>query len=211
MSHRKFSCPRKGNLGYLPRKRTKHHRGRIRSFPKDNKANAPHFTAFGGFKAGMTHILRDVDRVKSKLDKKEKVEAVTVIETPPLKVVGLVGYIETPRGLRALSTVWANHLDKNTLRRFYKNWVRSKQKAFSRYQSEIKDSKKIEVQLNRIRKYCTSVRAIVHTQHDLMKHFRQKKNNVFEIQINGGKTIGCLLYTSPSPRDLSTSRMPSSA
>ena len=26
-----------------------------------------------------------------------------------------------------------------------------------------------------------------------------------------GKTTGCLLYTSPSPRDLSTSRMPSSA
>ena len=25
------------------------------------------------------------------------------------------------------------------------------------------------------------------------------------------KNIGCLLYTSPSPRDLSTSRMPSSA
>ena len=25
------------------------------------------------------------------------------------------------------------------------------------------------------------------------------------------KSIGCLLYTSPSPRDLSTSRMPSSA
>ena len=27
----------------------------------------------------------------------------------------------------------------------------------------------------------------------------------------GGQFIGCLLYTSPSPRDLSTSRMPSSA
>ena len=27
----------------------------------------------------------------------------------------------------------------------------------------------------------------------------------------GGQLIGCLLYTSPSPRDLSTSRMPSSA
>ena len=25
------------------------------------------------------------------------------------------------------------------------------------------------------------------------------------------RSIGCLLYTSPSPRDLSTSRMPSSA
>ena len=27
----------------------------------------------------------------------------------------------------------------------------------------------------------------------------------------GGNVIACLLYTSPSPRDLSTSRMPSSA
>ena len=29
--------------------------------------------------------------------------------------------------------------------------------------------------------------------------------------IEGAKFKGCLLYTSPSPRDLSTSRMPSSA
>ena len=29
--------------------------------------------------------------------------------------------------------------------------------------------------------------------------------------INGEEQRGCLLYTSPSPRDLSTSRMPSSA
>ena len=29
--------------------------------------------------------------------------------------------------------------------------------------------------------------------------------------VNRGTTYGCLLYTSPSPRDLSTSRMPSSA
>jgi large subunit ribosomal protein L3e len=190
MSHRKYSQPRKGHLGFLPRKRTSHHRGRIRSFPRDDSTKAPHFTAFGGFKAGMTHILRDVDRAKAKLDKKEKVEAVTVIETPPLKIVGLVGYIETPRGLRALATVWANHLDQGTLRRFYKNWVNSKRKAFSHYQAEsAKDAKRVETQLNRIRKYATVVRAIVHTQHNLLSNLRQKKNNIFEIQINGGKSI----------------------
>ena len=190
MSHRKFSCPRKGHLGFIPRKRTAHHRGRIRSFPRDDKSKPCHFTAFGGFKAGMTHILRDVDRVKAKLDKKEKVEAVTVIETPPLKVVGLVGYIETPRGLRALATVWANHLDQGTVRRFYKNWLKSKKKAFTNYQSEAtKEPKKIEVQLNRIKKYCTVVRVIAHSQANLMTNLRQKKNNIFEIQINGGKSI----------------------
>ena len=34
-----------------------------------------------------------------------------------------------------------------------------------------------------------------------------KKNNLLEIE----SRLNCLLYTSPSPRDLSTSRMPSSA
>ena len=31
------------------------------------------------------------------------------------------------------------------------------------------------------------------------------------VNITYGRGVGCLLYTSPSPRDLSTSRMPSSA
>ena len=48
MSHRKFSCPRKGNLGFCPRKRTRHHRGKIRSFPRDDQSQKCHFTAFGG-------------------------------------------------------------------------------------------------------------------------------------------------------------------
>jgi large subunit ribosomal protein L3e len=80
----------------------------------------------------MTHILRDVERIGSKLNKKEIIEATTVIECPPMTVVGLVGYIDTPRGLRALTTVWANKLEKDTLRRFYKNWMNSKKKAFSK-------------------------------------------------------------------------------
>lgn len=49
-------------------------------------------------------------------------EAVTIIETPPLMVVGVVGYVETPRGLRALKTVFAQHLSEECRRRFYKNW-----------------------------------------------------------------------------------------
>jgi large subunit ribosomal protein L3e len=107
MSHRKFEAPRHGHTGFKPRRRTRHHRGRIRTFPTDDRSKKCHLTAFAGFKAGMTHILREVEKPGSKLHKKEVVEAVTVIETPPMVVVGLVGYIETPRGLRALTTVWA--------------------------------------------------------------------------------------------------------
>lgn len=32
---------------------------------------------------------------------------VTIIETPPMVVVGVVGYVQTARGLRTLNTVWA--------------------------------------------------------------------------------------------------------
>ena len=41
--------------------------------------------------------------------------------------------------------------------------------------------------------------------------FRQLADKKFYRPIDSPLTTSCLLYTSPSPRDLSTSRMPSSA
>merc|ERR1719265_722550 len=102
MSHRKFEQPRSGSLGFLPRKRASKHRGRVRSFPKDDEKKDPHLTAFMGYKAGMTHILRTVSKPGSALHKGETVEAVTIVETPPMLAVGIVGYVQTPRGLRTL-------------------------------------------------------------------------------------------------------------
>ncbi|KAG9395990.1 Ribosomal protein L3 [Carpediemonas membranifera] len=91
MSHRKFEAPRHGSLGFLPRKRCKHIRGRVRSFPKDMKDAAPHLTGFIGFKAGMTHVVRD-----SALYKRELTEAATVLDCPPMVVIGITGYTMTP-------------------------------------------------------------------------------------------------------------------
>merc|ERR1711974_98527 len=154
MSHRKFEAPRHGSLGFLPRKRCEHQRGKIRSFPRDDTTQKPHLTAFMGYKVGMTHIVREWDKPGSKVHKKEVVEAVTILECPPLIVVGVTGYIETPRGLRTLSTVWAGHLNEEVLRRFYKNFYRSKKKAFTRY------AKSYAKELARIKKYCTVVRVL---------------------------------------------------
>merc|ERR1719188_1994995 len=67
------------------------------------------------------------------------VEAVTIIETPPMMSVGVVGYIETPRGLRALKTVWAEHIGEECRRRFYKNWSKSKKKAFTKASKKWED------------------------------------------------------------------------
>ena len=49
-------------------------------------------------------------------------EPVTIIETPPMVIVGIVGYVETPKGLRAFKTLFAEHLSEECRRRFYKNW-----------------------------------------------------------------------------------------
>uniref|UniRef100_A0A1D1XCM9 Large ribosomal subunit protein uL3 n=1 Tax=Anthurium amnicola TaxID=1678845 RepID=A0A1D1XCM9_9ARAE len=186
MSHRKFEAPRHGSLGFLPRKRARRHRGKVKSFPKDDPKKPVHLTAFMGYKAGMTHIVRDLDRPNSKMHKKEIVEAVTIIETPPLKIVGVIGYVETPRGLRTLTTVWAGHLDEEVKRRFYKNWYKSKKKAFTKYAKKYANEKKeVDKELERIKKYCQVVRVIAHTQIRKIK-IRQKKAHLMEIQLNGG-------------------------
>lgn len=187
-SHRKFEAPRHGNLGFLPKKRTKHHFGRIRSFPRDVPAEAPHLTAFRGYKAGMTHIVRAVDRPGALMHKREVVDAVSIVETPPMVVVGVVGYVETPMGLRALTTVFAEHLSEEYKRRCYKNWGASKKKAYTKYALKYqKDGgQSITHELERIKNYCTVVRVIAHTQVKKLKNLRVKKAHIMEIQINGG-------------------------
>merc|ERR1711934_579046 len=109
-------------------------------------------------------------------------------EAPPMVCIGVVGYIETPRGLRALKTVWAEHIGEEAKRRFYKNWSQSKKKAFTKSCTKWADDlgkKEIAKELAQMKKYCTVVRVIVHTQMKLL-HRRQKKAHIMEVQLNGG-------------------------
>jgi len=112
---------------------------------------------------------------------------VTIIETPPMQAVGLVGYVETPRGLRSLTTVWAGHLDETVKRRFYKNWYRAKKKCFDKYAARIATVNNTDVknELERMAKYCSVIRLLAHTQVRKVG-LRQKKAHIMEIQINGG-------------------------
>merc|ERR1711870_127710 len=158
MSHRKFSAPRHGSMGFYPKKRAKRHRGKVKAFPKDDAKKPVHLTSFLGFKAGMTHIVREVDRPGSK------------------------------GGVRDLKTVWAEHINVECKRRFYKNWSKSKKKAFTKACLKWKDEvgkKEIEKDLNQIKKYCQVVRVLCHTQQQLLRR-RQKKAHIMEIQLNGG-------------------------
>lgn len=80
-------------------------------------------------------------------------------------VVGVVGYVKTPRGMRALNAVWAEHLSDECRRRFYKNWYKAKKRAFTKYAKKYTDGKKqIEAELEQLKKHCSVIRVIAHTQ-----------------------------------------------
>lgn len=190
MSHRKFEHPRVGHLGFFPKRRTQNTKGKIRHFPKDDKTKPVHLTAFMGYKAGMTHVIRVIDRKEGKKTiKKDVVDACTIIETPPIVINGLVGYVQTPRGLRALTTVWAQKLPQAVIRRFYKNYHVASRKAFTnyakRYEEKPDSRKHVNRDIQRIKKYCQVVRVLASTQIEKVK-LRQRKAHLMEIQVNGG-------------------------
>jgi large subunit ribosomal protein L3e len=193
MSHRKYEAPRHGSLGFLPRKRCQKKRGKIKSFPKDKEYFPCHFTASIGFKAGMTHVVRQVDKPGSKLNGKDVVEAVTILETPPIKIMGYIGYIKTPRGLRAFKTIWSNcNFPDEFKRNFYKNWYKCKKKAFSKklnFDKKKKNTLEYENQKIRfqIKKFCSIIRCIAFPTICRIG-LKKKKANLLEIQINGGNS-----------------------
>jgi len=188
MSHRKFEAPRHGSKGFLPKKRAKRRRGRVSTFPKDDPSKPVHMTAFMGYKAGMTHIVREMDRPGSKSNKKEVLEAVTIIETAPVVVIGVVGYIQTPRGPKTLKTVFAEHISEEVKRRYVKRWYKSSKRPFAKVSTKWGDElgkKEIEKDLNLLKKHAYAIRVIIHTQMKILNK-RQRKAHVMEVQLNGG-------------------------
>ena len=124
-------------------------------------------------------------------------EAVTILETPPLVVVGIVGYVETPRGLRSLTTCWAEHLSDEVKRRFYKNWYRSKRKAFTKYSTKFANGgKPIEKELERIKKYCNVIRVLCHTQIRKVKIGQKKVRKKKRFHLGTPQDLD-LLFLSP--------------
>jgi large subunit ribosomal protein L3 len=105
MGHRKTHAPKHGSLAYLPRKRAKKPVARIRYWPKLD-ADTPRLLGFTGYKAGMTYIFAIEDRKRSPNFGQEVVRPATVIETPPLLIIGIRAYTKTPYGLKHLTEAW---------------------------------------------------------------------------------------------------------
>lgn len=157
----------------------------MKAYPSDDSSKACHLTAFMGFKAGMTHIVREVNKPGSKVHKKDIVEQCTVVECPEMIAIGVVGYIDTPKGKRGITTVWADHLSEEVQRRFYKTWHKSKKNAFTKYMKLTEEDKETAKEIALLKKHCMAIRVIAHSQPSKTA-VNQKRAHLMEIQVNGG-------------------------
>jgi len=106
---RKKEAPRRGSAGLRPRKRAERLVPRVRSWPHVSAAKP---LAFLGYKVGMTHVLAIDDREHVETAGQEIFVPVTVIETPPMVVLGVRAYGYDPnRGHFTLGEVWRDPTD----------------------------------------------------------------------------------------------------
>lgn len=108
MGHRKFSAPRRGSLGFRPRKRASRILPRVRSWPELG-LERPALLAFIGYKVGMGHVIMVDDREGSPTQGREVFAPVTVVEAPPIIPLALRIYARSPgRGLYTLTEGWVD-------------------------------------------------------------------------------------------------------
>lgn len=162
-----MSKPRAGSLAFYPRKRAKRIYPAVSTYPEVEK---PKVLAFAGYKAGMTTAVLIDNRKDSLTFGQEIAIPVTILDCPPLRVVGIRAYQATVKGLKVFSEVWAKDLPKNLERKV-------------KVKPNEKNLKKIEENLEKISK----IRVIVATQPKL-SGIGKKKPEVFEVEV-GGKDV----------------------
>ena len=107
------SHPKRGSRGYWPRKRIQSLRPHFNAWPEVGTDKAPRLQGFAGYKAGMTHaVVRDPNKNSTTAD--QEIQApVTVLEVPPMRVAAIRFYEGSSYGLKTLTELWADKLEKN--------------------------------------------------------------------------------------------------
>jgi len=160
--------PRRGSMAFWPRVRASRIYPKIRSWPKINEVIP---VAFAGYKVGMTHAIIIENRKNSHLYGKEVQIPLTIIEVPPIKVLGLRIYKKTMDGLKTVTEIISKEFDGKVLR---------KVKTLKPSKEENIDNEKLEKS--------SMVKLIVHTQ-PWLAGIGKKKPEIFEIPVGGSDII----------------------
>ena len=169
----KIHRPRRGSLAFYPRKRASEIVAKFRTWV-DPQLGKPILLGFAAYKAGMAHVVMIDDRPTSPFYGKEIVRAVTILDAPPLRIIGFRFYTFDPYKVAELSIgeVWniPEDITKYVLRKVTLPEKLDSQKMWEK----VKD--KIDI--------VTEVRAICCTQ-PWKSGIGKKTPEIFEIPIGG--------------------------
>lgn len=158
--------PRVGSLGYWPRKRTGRIYPAITTYPEVEKAKV---LGFAGYKVGQLHAIITDTRKGSSTFGQEISVPVTVLDCPPLKVIGIRAYTTSVKGLQVLTQALIKDLPKEISLKIKPSNFKTEEKLV-----------KIENNLGKISK----LRLIVSTQPRL-SGIRKHTPEIFELEIGG--------------------------
>ncbi|MFX0035031.1 MAG: 50S ribosomal protein L3 [Candidatus Hermodarchaeota archaeon] len=172
MGHRKRHAPRHGSLAFLPRKRAAQIKGRVRHWL--DSSDEINFLGFAGFKAGMTHITYIEDQRDSPYFGKELMKPVSVIEVPPLILIGVRVYNNDEYGRFIVGELYTNEFNKFILRKI------------NIPNLENQDSENIKKEILKKLNSKSEIRGVFQTQ-PYKTSLPRKKPNIIEIKINSIK------------------------
>ncbi|MGC8581094.1 MAG: 50S ribosomal protein L3 [Thermoplasmata archaeon] len=188
--------PRRGSMGFSPRKRAKSVVPSFSSWP--TTSGKPKMLGFVGYKVGMTHVMVKDTRKRSTTENQEIVVPTTVIEVPPVKVVGIRLYKRSVYGIEPETEVWMDNIDNNMkeLHRkiSMKKKVDNKQEKKEKTDSKEKNKEKITLEKLENDISIEEVRVIIATQPYLTSGLPSKKPQIMEIPIGGGTIKERLQY-----------------
>ncbi|MDR3291638.1 MAG: 50S ribosomal protein L3 [Methanobrevibacter sp.] len=162
--------PRKGSVAYSPRKRSAKETPRIKSWPKNDQ---PKLLGFAGYKVGMTHLMIVDNEKNSPTEGMEISTAATVLEVPPIVIMGVRAYEKDTKEFKVITEVIADDLDETLSRKI------SLPKSYNKSEAITKIRDALD--------YTAEIKILVHTNPKLTS-LPKKKPEIFESGI-GGKTI----------------------
>lgn len=174
--------PRSGSLAFYPKKRARSEKPFMGSFKREGEEVKA--LNFFGYKAGMTHII-GTDQHQQSPSYGQKVQCTaTLIECPPIKIVGLRAYKATPNGLMAVSEAWAKELPKEISRAIA---LPGKKKAKKEKQKKEEEGKKEKSGLDKINESINEIKEIrlIGCTQPWLTGIGKKKPEIVEIFLNG--------------------------
>ena len=165
----KHNKPNRGSMAFSPRKRARSETPHISSWAAV-EGDDPKILGFAGYKVGMSHIMAVDYRKKSTTAGQEIRMPVTIVEIPPMKVIGARGYIQDTYGLRTLTEAWEKKIDKDLERTLPIPKGHNAKAAWKK----MSDSDLEEVRL------------LVHTQPRMVTGIPKKRPEIMEMAVGGG-------------------------